>query len=116
LGADMVLAVNVDERFDQLEPEHFRKMGSVSKRIVTLQLHHIDQPEIEKACVLIHPDVTGIGLLSTKRKDQIRAIEAGEEAARLALPEIKKCLTDAGIPFGDSDTSETEIVVPVDKM
>jgi len=99
LGADIVIAVNCDERLNTVPINSFRKMGSVSRRIITLQLDKMDGPHADKACITIHPDVDGIGLLSTKKQDAIRAIEAGEEAARQALPQIRQCLQDAGVNF-----------------
>lgn len=99
LGADVVIAVNVDERLNPVPLKTFRKMGSVSKRIVTLQLEKMDGPHVNKACLTIHPNVDGIGLLSTKKKDALRAIAAGEEAAQQALPQIRKCLSDIGVNF-----------------
>ncbi len=97
LGADVIIAVNVDEHFDRLPPNHFRKMGSVSTRIVALQITHISAIQDSQGCVTIHPDVNGIGLLSRSSEDARRAIKAGEEAAMKALPEIRKCLSEAGI-------------------
>ena len=97
LGADIVIAVNIDEYFKELPIEHFRQVGSVSKRIVTLQLRNLDKPMADQACVTIHPDVTGIGLLSTSKDDAINGIAAGEKAAQEKLPEIKKCLRDQGV-------------------
>ncbi len=99
LGADVVIAVNVDEKLLPVPIKTFRKMGSVSKRMVTLQLETLDQPHLNKACVVIHPEVTGIGLLSTNKHDAEKAIKAGEVAARAALPQIRKCLEDAGVKF-----------------
>jgi NTE family protein len=99
LGADIVIAVNCDERLKKVPINSFRKMGSVSRRIITLQLEKMDGPHADKACITLHPEVDGIGLLSTKRRDAVRAIKAGEDAARQALPQIRQCLTDAGINF-----------------
>jgi len=97
LGVDVVIAVNADERLERAPLKTFRKMGSVSKRMLTLQLDLMDRSHVDDACVTIHPELTGIGLLSTKKSDAIRAIEAGEKATREALPQIKKCLRDAGV-------------------
>jgi NTE family protein len=89
MGPDIVIAVDVDERVDKLPMEKFRKAGSVSKRMVLLQLAEIDAPQITMADLVIHPQVDGIGLISTKKSDGRRAIKAGEEAARAALPAIR---------------------------
>lgn len=99
LGADVVIAVNANESMRPQPMKSFRKMGSVSRRMLTLQLYTSDSAHVNKACVIIHPDVTGIGLLSTNKADAARAIKAGEDAARKALPEIRKCLSDVGVKF-----------------
>lgn len=97
LGADLVIAVNVDETMKPLPIKTFRKMGSVSRRMVTVQLDTLDRAQLNKGCLIVHPNVTGIGLLSTSKADAIAAIKAGEVAARAALPQIKRCLSDAGV-------------------
>lgn len=97
LGADIVIAVNIDERYPPVTLDYYRKMGSVSKRMVTLQLHNMDQRLAEKADVIIHPDTDGIGLLSTDAHDAKRGIENGEKAAQEAMPKIKEVLKAKGI-------------------
>lgn len=89
LGADIVIAVNVDERFKPLPLAHFRKPGSISKRMMQFELWYNDKPASGKADILIHPDVDGISLISTKKKDAKHGLQAGEEAAKAALPAIK---------------------------
>ncbi|QQR58276.1 MAG: patatin-like phospholipase family protein [Candidatus Melainabacteria bacterium] len=97
LGADIVIAVNIDERYPPVTLDYYRKMGSVSKRMVTLQLHNMDQRLAEKADVVIHPDTDGIGLLSTDAGDAKRGIENGEKAAQEAMSKIKEVLKAKGI-------------------
>jgi NTE family protein len=89
MGPDVIIAVDVDERLNQLPLKYFRKVGSVSKRMIVMQLHEIDAPEIAHADIVIHPMVDGIGLISTKKSDARKAIKAGEDAARAALPAIR---------------------------
>lgn len=97
LGADIVIAVNVDEQFEPKEKKDFRKIGSVAKRIVGLQLQTMDRPLMEKADVAIHPITTGISLISRKRDDAIKAIDAGIKATEAAIPAIRKAIeTEAG--------------------
>lgn len=97
LGADIIIAVDVDERFKPVPLDTFRAIGSVSARLIKLQLATIDAPMLKKADIVIHPNVDGIGLISTKKKDALRGIAAGEQAAREALPAIKAKLAQAGI-------------------
>jgi NTE family protein len=89
MGPDIVIAVDVDERVNKMPLDDFRKVGSVSQRMIVLQLAEIDAPEISHADILIHPMVDGIGLISTKKSDARKAIKAGEDAARAALPAIR---------------------------
>jgi len=89
LKPDIVIAVDVDERVKTVPLDEFRKVGSVSKRMLLLQLANLDQPEVANADIVIHPDVDGIGLISTSKAEARRAIKAGEDAARAAIPAIK---------------------------
>lgn len=102
MGADIVIAVCIDERVNKEELASFRKMGSVSKRLIKLQLADLDAPQLEAADQVIHPNVDGVSLISTKKSDAQRAIKAGEEAARAALPLLKKKLAASGIAIADT--------------
>lgn len=97
LGADIIIAVNIDERFEKQPLEHFRKMGSVSKRVVVMQIREMEKTHIGEADVLVKPELTGIKLLSTKSADAKRAFSEGEKAAIVALPAIRKCLAGAAL-------------------
>lgn len=97
LGADIVIAVNIDEPFEPKPLTHFRHIGSVAKRMLDWALFDIDEPQSQLADITIHPDTAGISLISTKRKDALRGMKAGEEAARAMLPQIRKLLRDSGI-------------------
>ena len=97
MGADIVIAVDVDERFDPVPLDTFRAMGSMSKRMVALQLANVDAPQLKRADLVIHPMVDGIGLISTKAEDAKKAMRAGEKAAEEALPAIKAKLAQVGI-------------------
>ncbi|CAN5296677.1 hypothetical protein BH11CYA1_BH11CYA1_50900 [soil metagenome] len=95
MGADIVIAVNVNERFDLVPPENFKQVGSVAKRIVTLQLASEAAKHLQAADFIIHPNVDGIGLTSIKIKDAKTAIDAGEKAAWEVVPSIKERLKQA---------------------
>lgn len=97
MGADIVIAVDIDERMDQVPISTFRKIGSVSERLIKLQLANLDTTECAGADIVIHPNVDGIGLISTRKEDALRGLKAGEEAAEAAIPEIKKKLKAAGV-------------------
>lgn len=99
MGGDVVIAVNVDETVKQVPIETFYKVGSVGPRMLNLELAIADAVHCKNADIAIHPDVTGIGITSTKREDAVRAIAAGEKSALEALPAIKEKLKQAGIKF-----------------
>lgn len=107
MGADIVIAVNIDERVTQEDIDNFRKIGSVAERLLKLQLHGTDAPQIADADLVIHPNVDGIGLISTKSSDADKGLKAGREAAIAAMPAIKKKLTEAGIRFSGVASTST---------
>ena len=92
MGADIVIAVNIDEPFYEDKLETFRRPGSVSKRMLKWDLYTIDQAQEDIADVVIHPNTEGVSLITTSKKLAKRAFEEGQKAAREALPEIKKKL------------------------
>jgi NTE family protein len=97
LGADFVIAVDIDETVDLAAKKEFRAAGAVSRRMVKLELNGLDIPQCDGADIIIHPDTNGIGLVSRRKDDGIKGIKAGEEAARAALPEIKRKLASLGV-------------------
>jgi NTE family protein len=94
LGADFVIAVPVSERIDVVPRDQFRKIGSVTRRMEQLFLSTADAQDLHHADIVIHPHTEGINILSTKSKDALKAIKAGEDAANAALPLIRKKLAD----------------------
>lgn len=93
MGADIIIAVNIDERLHNLPLKDFRKMGSVSRRMLPLQLWRLDSPQAAQADIVIHPNVDGISLISRSKEDGKKSIAAGIDAATEALPAIKSRLS-----------------------
>jgi NTE family protein len=89
MGADIVIAVDVDENVSALPPDHFKMFGAVPRRLLEMQLDSIDMPAAKLADVVIHPNVDGISLISRKKADGVRAIKSGEESAQAAIPAIR---------------------------
>ncbi|MBX9686817.1 MAG: patatin-like phospholipase family protein [Candidatus Obscuribacterales bacterium] len=102
MGADIVIAVCIDEQLLPEPLDNFRKIGSVSRRLIKMQLRDIAEPALAQANVAIHPNVDGISLISTKKSDAQRGIKAGEAAAKAAIPSIKQKLAEAGIGIAGS--------------
>lgn len=97
LGADFVIAVDIDDNLRTLEKRDFRKIGSVSRRAVNMQLSALDSFQIPKADFVIHPDVSGIRLLDGNPKEARLAIKAGEDIARQLLPSLKSKLQERAV-------------------
>ena len=89
MGADIVIAVDVDESITPVPTKNFRKIGSVGFRCLNMNLATMDKPHSENADVVIHPDVDGIELLSRKDRDIEQALASGTKAAIDAIPEIR---------------------------
>lgn len=92
MGADIVIAVDVDERLGHVEDKHFRKIGSSLYRCLNMHLATIDGTQMLDADVVIQPELNGIELLSSKIKDLEGALVEGEKAAKLAVPVIKSVI------------------------
>ncbi len=95
LGANIVIAVPVSERIDEIQRDNFRKVGSVARRMEQMFLSTADAQDLDHADIIIHPHTDGIPILSTNSKDAVKAIKAGEEAANDALPYIRQKLAEA---------------------
>jgi len=106
MGADIVIAVNIDEPFETLELKALQKIGSIPKRILNWDLYSSDAPQASIADVVIHPDTAGVTLITTSRKEARKAIEAGRKAGEAALPAIRERLRGVGTIAG-SQTSKT---------
>ncbi len=92
MGADIVIAVDVDENLGLINTNHFRKIGSVSYRCVNMHLAKLDEPQVDQADIVIHPNVDGVELLSRDMKDIDLCLKAGEKAAKAAIPTIQERL------------------------
>lgn len=97
MGADFVIAVNIDEHLNDVPLEKFRALGSMGKQALRIQLATSDEASCKNADYYIHPDTTGIALVSFKKGDGKVGIEAGIKAAREAMPELKRKLAEVGI-------------------
>jgi len=97
MGADVVIAINLDDSDRKIAEKEFSKIGTVSHRVVTLHLKNVDKEQQKLADIVLHPDVEHIGLMSTSGKDAVNAVEAGERAALDSIDKIKSLLKEAGI-------------------
>lgn len=97
MGADFVIAVNIDQPFHCQPKEKFHKPGSVTTRMLNWDLWDIDKAQVALADVTIHPDTSDVSLISTKRADARKCIEAGEKAVKEAMPLLREKLKNYGL-------------------
>lgn len=102
MGADFVIAVDIDEYMKDTPLKHFTGLGSMARQALKIQLNAFDGPSSQSADVCIHPDTTGISLVSFKKGSGQAGIDAGVAAARAAMPEIKRKLSSLGIATNGS--------------
>lgn len=106
MGADVVIAVNIDHPFGDRDKNAFRKFGSVAQWMLDWDLYSLDKAQADIADVTIHPDTAGISLISRSKKDARKGVKAGEKAAIALLPKIKETLSSYGVvltkPSGDT--------------
>lgn len=91
-GADIVIAVDVDEEIQPIDKDRFRMFASVPNRTISLILEGMDKQRSRAADFTIRPDVAGLSLLSINVKEADQAMNAGEKAARDSLPKIRELI------------------------
>lgn len=97
MGADFVIAVNIDQPFPIAKKERFHKIGSVTERMLNWDLWDMDKPQVGLADITIHPNTESVSLISTKKSDAIKCAKAGEIAVQEALPLLREKLKNYGI-------------------
>jgi NTE family protein len=93
-GADIVIAVLVDEPMEKLPARKFKSYAGIASRMADIVLAVGDERQLQFADVVINPDVTSIPVLTKKSFYAEKSELAGEMAARKALPSILKDLQD----------------------
>ncbi len=91
-GAGLVIAVLVDDPMQPQPAKHFLKLKNIGMRMSDIVLSIADERQLQFADLVINPNVTAIPILSNDPKDVRKAIQAGELAARKAIPELRKRL------------------------
>jgi NTE family protein len=91
-GAGIVIAVLVDEPITEVPAKKFMHLHNIASRMIDIVLATADERQLQYADVVINPNVSNIGILSAKRKNIDRAIEAGVLATQKAMPAILKQL------------------------
>jgi NTE family protein len=91
-GPDLVIAVTVDEDMRREDIQQYKRIRPFANRMVSVALSFVDKFNLAQADVVIHPEVSGIKVLSRSNQDAALAIAAGEKAAIQALLEIRRAI------------------------
>lgn len=90
MGADIVIAIDVDSKQDNAKKEDFKTFEGIITRVISLGLQAQAAPALEKADIVISPYVKGIGISDIDPKSLTKAIQAGEDETIKMIPKIKK--------------------------
>ncbi|PZM77923.1 MAG: hypothetical protein DKT66_26985 [Candidatus Melainabacteria bacterium] len=91
-GADIVIAVLVDEPLKVVPAKRFRHLSGIFERLGDVMLAVSDARQLPFADIIINPQVSGLPVLKGDADDARKAILAGETATRKALPDIRRVL------------------------
>lgn len=80
MGADIVIAVDLNDYARGSKLEEYYKPGSVSHRVIQAHLRSIDRGQLDNADIVIKPNVDHMGLMSRQPELARRAILEGENA------------------------------------
>ncbi len=97
-GADIVIAVLVDEPMQKIPARKFKKYSGIASRMADIVLAVADERQLQFADVVINPDVTTIPVLTKKSFYAEKAELSGELAAKKALPAILQDLKNPPQP------------------
>lgn len=87
-GADIVIAVLVDEPMQKIPARKFKSYKGIASRMADIVLAVADERQLQFADVVINPDVTTIPVLTKKSFYVEKSELSGELAAKKALPAI----------------------------
>lgn len=85
---DILIAVCVDNYLEPMHKNSFHSMKNVAARVRDILVFVADEHHLQKADIIISPEVDEIPVLSKKTADVTKAIRAGEEATQQILPQI----------------------------
>lgn len=92
MGADLVIAVDVDDKLGTAKLDDFNCFEGVITRVINLGLKAQSEHILNKADIVISPNLHNIGILDLDKASLNEAIKAGEEETIKMLPKIKASL------------------------
>lgn len=93
-GADIVIAILVDEPLRPVAAKRFMRMRNIASRVADVVLAVNDEHQLQFADIIINPDVSKIPVLWKNPEFIRRGILAGELATEKAIPTIRRMIQD----------------------
>lgn len=94
MGADIVIAVNLNSTKTVYKPEMKSNIYSVSQQAINIMINNTAEMNVEDADIVINPSVQNIHWSSLLKNDDKRsAIQKGELAMEAALPRLQALIT-----------------------
>lgn len=90
MGADVVIAVDISSKSTNYK---INTVVDIILQTINIMGSEINKYKVKESDVVIKPDVSGVGMIDFSRKDYL--FLQGERAARRALPEIRRAITEA---------------------
>ncbi len=88
-GAPAVVAVRLQAYLEKVNQKEYDTLMDYGDRISSILLSEIENKAVDKADILIEPKLPWMKMSSFSKKDLKSAIDAGEIAARKALPKMR---------------------------
>lgn len=92
MGSDLVIAIDVESKLEHGKLRDFKSFEGVITRVINLGLKAQSEHVLDKADIVISPNLKEIGILDLDKESLIAAIRIGEEETVKMLPRIKKKL------------------------
>jgi NTE family protein len=97
LGADVVIAVNPDDRLTRIDAHKLKQTGALVNRLTGILLDAIDAGQLADADVQIRPDTAGISIFSRNEREMKKAIAAGERAVKANIDLVRQKIAQAAM-------------------
>jgi NTE family protein len=95
MGADVVIAVPVDNSIKPIKNSKLTSMNKLVGRISDIMIAALDAQQSKSSDILIYPDMDDIPLLTHNKRLLKEGIAKGEEATDKALPSIEQRIAEA---------------------
>jgi len=93
MGADIVIAINLDENFPEKKPMTNLSLTELATRSIFIMEHYLSQENVKTADIVIAPQIATVSWKSLlNQSERQRIIKIGEEATKIKLAAVKKAI------------------------